>query len=159
MIFVVLALHAFVDNVTYPQWSFASEFYFGLAAILVFSSVYLIALYRAKKNSTIHLIALLFIALALGLLVTQSGAGLSPDSTAYITAGENAYSGEGFLRGHPDNHEVYSHWPSLYPLSIAAFMHLGLDSEQAARIIPILYFALLLKPSVATFRRCVLECH
>lgn len=44
MIFVVLALHAFVDNVTYPQWSFASEFYFGLAAILVFSSVYLIAL-------------------------------------------------------------------------------------------------------------------
>lgn len=66
-IFLVLAFRAFVANTTYPWRSFASGFYFylGLTAILVFSFIYLIALYRAKKNSTIHLIALLFIALTL----------------------------------------------------------------------------------------------
>jgi len=66
-IFVVLAFHAFVANTTYPWWSFASGFYLylGLAAILVVSSAYLIALFRAKKDSTIHLMALLFIVLML----------------------------------------------------------------------------------------------
>jgi len=64
-IFLVLAFHAFVANVTCPWRSFASVFYLGLAAILVFSSVYLIALLRAKKDSTIHLIAFSFLILTL----------------------------------------------------------------------------------------------
>jgi hypothetical protein len=64
-IFVVLAFHAFGVNIAHPQWSFLGDFYPWLTAILVVSSAYLIALFRAKKDSTIHLIALLFIVLTL----------------------------------------------------------------------------------------------
>jgi len=65
-IFVVLAFHAFVVNITHLSLNSASGLYFlGLAAILVVSTAYLIALLRAKKDSTIHLITLLFVALML----------------------------------------------------------------------------------------------
>lgn len=77
------------------------------------------------------------IALMFGLLVTQSGSGWTPDSINYILAAENIYSGNGFGE--------FFHHP-LYPLSIAGFMHLGFDAEQAARLIPVLCFALLIFP-------------
>lgn len=84
------------------------------------------------------------IALIFGLLITQSGSGISPDSAYYIKTGENIFSGKGFtqIEGKP-----YTDWPPLYPLSIAAFMHLGIDAEQAARLVPILCFALLMFPA------------
>ncbi len=82
------------------------------------------------------------LALTTGLLATQSGAGLSYDSINYITAGQNLFNGDGFgaLAG-----ETFTHFP-LYPLLIAGFMLFGLDAEQAARLIPILSFALLVFP-------------
>lgn len=82
------------------------------------------------------------IALTLGLLLTQSGAGISYDSIGYIKCGENLYHGNGFLGpwGQP-----FIHYP-LYPILIAGFMHLGFGAEDAARIIPILSFALLMFP-------------
>lgn len=64
-IFLVLAFHAFVVNIGYPWWDFFCDFYPWLAAILGFSSVYLIALFRAKKDSTVHWIALSFLILTL----------------------------------------------------------------------------------------------
>ncbi len=64
-IFVVLAFHVFWVNITRIQWSFAGDFYPWLTVILVFSSIYLIDLYRAKKDSTIHLSAIFFILLTL----------------------------------------------------------------------------------------------
>ncbi|MEA2066275.1 MAG: glycosyltransferase family 39 protein [Thermotogota bacterium] len=89
--------------------------------------------------------ACFFIALTLGLLITQSGSGISPDSTNYISAGENIYYGNGFHVGYSaDSLSPYTVWPPLYPLSIAGFMHLGFNAEQAARIIPILCFAFLM---------------
>lgn len=83
------------------------------------------------------------VALAFGLLVTQSGTGISPDAIDYITAGKSIYNGEGFqsIWGSP-----YVRQGPIYPLSIAAFMHLGFDAAQAARLIPILCFALLMFP-------------
>lgn len=86
--------------------------------------------------------ACFLVAFIFGLLITQSGPGVSPDSTNYIATGENLYQGNGF-RG--ISGFVFIHYP-LYPLSIAGFMHLGFDAEQAARVIPILCFALLVFP-------------
>ena len=64
-IFVVLAFHVFWVNITRVVWSFAGDFYPWLTAILVISSIYLIDLYRAKKDSIIHLSAIFFIVLTL----------------------------------------------------------------------------------------------
>jgi len=91
-------------------------------------------------------LACFFIALLFVLLITQSGSGISRDSTYYISAGENVYSGNGFYVGYSGNYNPYTHWPPFYPLSIAAFMHLGFSAEQAARLVPILCFAFLMLP-------------
>ena len=85
-------------------------------------------------------------ALLAGLLVTQSGAGISPDSTAYIRAGENLYLGHGIYNGYSPNLWPLTHWPPFYPILIALFMHINLTAEDAARIIPILFFALSMFP-------------
>ena len=90
--------------------------------------------------------ACFLIALILGLLITQSGPGISPDSTFYINVGENLYHGNGVLAPGAYSDIPYVVAGPLYPLSIAGFMHLGFDAEQAARLIPILCFALLAFP-------------
>lgn len=87
-----------------------------------------------------------FIALFFVLLITQSGSGISPDSTSYISTGKNVYSGNGFLIGYPGSYRPYTIWPPFYPLSIAAFMHLGFNAEHAARLVPIFCFAFLMFP-------------
>jgi hypothetical protein len=81
-------------------------------------------------------------ALVLGLIATQSGPGLTPDSFDYITIAESIFRGDGLA-------EVFAmHKPlgPLYPLSIAALMHLGVGAEQAAGLAPVLSFALLMFP-------------
>ena len=91
-IFVVLAFHAFWVNITHLQWSFTGYLYLGLAVILVCSFIYLIALYRAKKNSTIHLLALLFIVLTLVcriLWVQYFDAQLYSDFRTYWNVGQS----------------------------------------------------------------------
>jgi len=82
-------------------------------------------------------------ALTIGLLMTQSGSGISPDSTDYVITGENVYLGDGFTSIHGDS---YTYGGPLYPLSIAALMVVGLEAEQAAGWIPIVSFALLMFP-------------
>jgi len=91
-------------------------------------------------------IACFFIALLTGILITQSGTGISPDSTNYIQAGENIYSGNGFYIDYPPILSPLTSWPPLYPILIAAFMHMHLTAEDAARMIPILSFALSMFP-------------
>jgi hypothetical protein len=59
-IFAVLAFQAFWVNFSHIRWGFAPDFYPWLAGILVISIIYLIALYFARKNKTIHLIAFSF---------------------------------------------------------------------------------------------------
>lgn len=86
-----------------------------------------------------------FIALTIGLLITQSGPGISADSVHYISTGENLFNGNGFQDSVGGNHP-WTSAPPLYPLSIAAFMYLGFDAEQAARMVPVLSFALLMFP-------------
>lgn len=85
-------------------------------------------------------------ALVIGLVFTQSGPGISPDSINYISAGENVYYKNGFYIGYSDRLQPYTAQPPLYPLSIAVLMHLGLDAIQAARLVPVLCFALLMLP-------------
>lgn len=93
---------------------------------------------RAKRYWLPFCFICFAIAMTFGLLVTQSGPGISPDSVDYISTGESIYHGQGFPKD-------YSHYP-LYPLLIAGFMYLGFDAELAARLIPVLCFALLVFP-------------
>jgi len=93
---------------------------------------------QARRYQLIFCLICFGIALTFGLLVTQSGPGISPDSIQYIKVGEAIYQGHGF----PSD---YAHYP-LYPLLIAGFMHLGFGGESAARLIPVLCFALLVFP-------------
>jgi hypothetical protein len=60
-IFAILAFHAFWVNINKLEWSFASDFYPWLIAILVLSFIYLVVLYFARKDRTIHLIAFSFL--------------------------------------------------------------------------------------------------
>ncbi len=86
------------------------------------------------------------IALLAGIFITQSGTGLSQDSTQYIRAGENIYSGRGLNLGYPPGIYPMVSWPPLYPIMIAALMHLHISAEGAARMIPIMSFALSMFP-------------
>ena len=82
----------------------------------------------------------------LGLFITQSGSGLSPDSLKYINTAENLYYGNGFFYDKSDSQRPLTQFPPLFPFLIATFMHLGFDAEQAARLIPIICFAFLMFP-------------
>lgn len=96
-----------------------------------------------KKRYYLFFCLLCFaLACTIGILATQSGTGLSYDSMEYITAGKNLYNGNGFgsLAG-----ESFNHYP-LFPMLIAFLMYFGLGAEQAARLIPILSYALLVFP-------------
>ncbi len=86
------------------------------------------------------------IAILIGLLITQAGPGISPDSTGYISAAENVFSGKGFYIGYGEGSSPYTTWPPLYPLLIALLMHLGFSAELAACLIPIFSFGLLMFP-------------
>ena len=80
-----------------------------------------------------------FVALGIGLFITQSGPGITPNSIAYIQGGESFYNGQGF-------DSLPNIWPPLYGILISAFMHLGLDATQAAGVLPVLSFALTSAP-------------
>jgi 4-amino-4-deoxy-L-arabinose transferase-like glycosyltransferase len=97
------------------------------------------ACFRNGYINILFCVACFFIALLTGIIITQSGTGISPDSVYYIQSGESFYSGNGYTQFPPD-------WPPLYPTVIAVFMHLGLTAEDAARMTPILCFALSMFP-------------
>jgi len=88
--------------------------------------------------------ACFIVALIMGYLFTQSGPGVVTDSTTYIDVAENLYSGNGFHMINSDT--PYTQGAPLYPLLIAALMHLGLDAEQSGRLVSILCFGLLMFP-------------
>lgn len=106
--------------------------------------------YQSRYHILIFCIACFLIASAFGLLCTQNGSGISPDSAYYIATGESIYHGQGF---YSIAREPYTGWTPLYPLSIVAFMRLGFDSEQSARLIPILCFALSIFPVFYLIKR------
>ncbi len=98
-------------------------------------------------------------ALILGITVTQSGVGISPDSIGYISTGENLFHGNGFYTIYDNRKDVsndyqdeknmlspYTAQPPLYPLLIAVLIHLGMGSEQSAQLIPVLSFAFMMFP-------------
>ena len=81
-------------------------------------------------------------ALAIGFYITQSGIGVSPDSAHYISIGENLYHGRGFWTS--SGGFVFSNAAPLFPLLITSLIYLGLDALDAARLIPIISFSLLI---------------
>jgi hypothetical protein len=69
-------------------------------------------------------------------LATQHGLGLGSDSAAYIAAGRNFVDGHGlsWLSGGREVRPLVLHAP-LYPLMLAAFEALSIDSIPAARVV------------------------
>ena len=78
------------------------------------------------------------IALTLGLFLTQSGSGISPDSIMYISSADNLHQGNGL------GALVYA--APLYPILITGVIFLGFSAIEAARLVPIICFTLLMFP-------------
>ena len=101
-------------------------------------------LLSGKKYYIPFCISCFLIALGIGLYMSQSGIGVSPDSAHYISVGENLKLGNGYTTAIGGN--VYTNATPVYPMAIAALCFLGLAAEQAARFIPIFCYALLVFP-------------
>jgi 4-amino-4-deoxy-L-arabinose transferase-like glycosyltransferase len=82
-------------------------------------------------------------ALLIAVYVTRSGTWVSWDSATYINTAENLYHGRGFVSA---GDEPYKLWPPLYPMMITGLMYFGISADQAARILPILTYALTIFP-------------
>lgn len=85
-------------------------------------------------------IACFAIAFILGWMATKSGTGIGPDSILYIN------SAKAILTNGISSVFTFVGFGPLYPLSIASLTYLGLDVDQAARLVPIFCFALLMFP-------------
>lgn len=88
------------------------------------------------------------ISLFIGSLFIQKHFGLSPDSFGYIDIAENIVRGNGFvLHGgsYLSNTLIHplSEWMPLYPLFISFFIKIGLDSTLSARLVPVIFLALI----------------
>ena len=83
------------------------------------------------------------VAFATVLLSTVSGIGLSLDSFDYIYAAQNLVAGHGLNSNHTTGQLApFTHFPPLYPLSLAALGLLGLEPLVAARWLNSLCFPL-----------------
>jgi hypothetical protein len=68
------------------------------------------------------------------LFATKWGAGLSPDSLAYIKGATSLLAGRGFTRTVPSGEiETVTHWPPLYSSLLALFGLIGIGVEAGAR--------------------------
>jgi 4-amino-4-deoxy-L-arabinose transferase-like glycosyltransferase len=100
-------------------------------------------------------LAVIFLAIAGADLVLVStaryGAGLSPDSVAYLDVARNLVSGKGFVfwTGEP-----LTMWPPLYPVLLASATFLtGLDPAALARLVNAALFAVVILLSAGLFRK------
>lgn len=99
---------------------------------------------QERRTYLAFCILLFLLVLAIGLAMTPSGPGITPDSTGYISAAENIHSGLGLYIGYFGGYVPYASWPPLYPLMIAALMKLGFAAEQAANWVVLLGFSALM---------------
>lgn len=89
------------------------------------------------------------LAMIIGLRATASGPGISPDSVSYISVGANIYHGNGFVADLTNAFDSgirspLTNWPPGYPLLIAGLMVFGLSALEAAKLVTIFCFALML---------------
>jgi len=82
-------------------------------------------------------------ALLIALYMTRRGISISWDSTAYINTARNLYHGSWFVSA---GNQLFNLWAPLYPMMIAGLMHLGISADQAAKILPVLAYALTVFP-------------
>jgi 4-amino-4-deoxy-L-arabinose transferase-like glycosyltransferase len=88
-----------------------------------------------RQNSLI-LLLLALIAVAIVILATKFGIGITPDSTVYIETGRNLLNGRGLIALAPNGElKPMTHYPPLYPSVLALLGLLGLSLETAARLL------------------------
>lgn len=68
------------------------------------------------------------------------GAGISPDSVAYISCAHSLLEGEGFVR----SNGLYVSWPPLFPMILAFLGFFGLDPADSARYFNAACFGLII---------------
>jgi hypothetical protein len=84
----------------------------------------------------LFLIPIAAIGIAIHLYSTSLGAGVSPDSTRYITAANSLNDGVGLQILAPDGGlEPLTLWSPLYPVILSIFGQIGIDIYDAARIL------------------------
>lgn len=86
-------------------------------------------------NKILFLLPLSFIGIIIQLYSTRLGAGVSPDSTHYLAAAQNFFSGQGLKILGPDGGFIpLTLWPPLFPFILAVFGRLGIEVYEAARV-------------------------
>lgn len=86
------------------------------------------------------------LALVIGyFLLTPHGAGLSDDSLDYLMTAGNLLKSGVFLQSNTLP-ITYTLWAPLYPVAVSWISHLGISVEEAARLISVASFALLMYP-------------
>jgi hypothetical protein len=100
------------------------------------------------KKQILWFYSVILLALAgstLVLIATVHGAGISPDSVAYIASARNFLAGEGLTLPYgPGIDTPLTHFPPLYPLLLSGGGLFGIDPLQAARWLQALLFGLLI---------------
>ncbi len=86
------------------------------------------------------------------LVTARYGPGLHPDSVSYISAADSLLQGKGFVLfdGSP-----YVGWPPLFPAILALLSFTGISTIEAARIVNVACFALILAVSSQWLRLAV----
>lgn len=93
-------------------------------------------------------LVLFVLVVQIGLNATVSGPGINPDAVNYISMGDNFWHGRGFVSNlasafNPQAQPPVTFWPPGYSLLIAAAMSVGLSAIQAARLVSVGSFGLL----------------
>lgn len=97
--------------------------------------------FETRKFCIAFCLVFIVAALVIGLMLTKEGAIFSPDSVNYQVAAENLHNHHIFGMG---PYGIFKHNPA-YPMMIAALMYVC-SPEQAAKVIVVLSFALLMIP-------------
>jgi len=86
------------------------------------------------------------------LSTSRYGVGISPDSTAYISAARGVLAGQG-LRCHDGS--LYTAWPPLFPVLLAIPGLVGIDAATAARFLNAFALGGIIFASGVFFSRCL----
>ncbi len=95
-----------------------------------------------ERGPLVAAVAALAFGLLVSVLATPYGLGVTPDSVIYLHAADSLRHGTGFcVPAYDGTPQPLTHYPPLYPGTIALVSHFGLDLMSAARAISLMLSA------------------
>lgn len=96
----------------------------------------------SHRSHLLAIAAAISLSIVAALAATPYGIGVTPDSVAYVRAAESLREGTGlYVPGYDGALVPLTHFPPLYPATLAGLAALGLEPLQAARCTAILFAA------------------